>query len=157
MQGGYTFYMKEIYRASGTVNKGFIGQIAYTVCLDSVYTEMDVHLHFEKNRVQEQTPELKEEIKTQIKQKYGTDITEGELNRILKEMKTEIQLTVFMNDRFVGSIHKQLTDRHMYISPSAATEGAIAQKSIEGVIKVLVIFFNVLYDDTPYSVSVSVK
>ena len=146
--------MKEIYRASGTVNKGFIGQIAYTVCLDSVYTEMDVHLHFEKNRVQEQTPELKEEIKTQIKQKYGTDITEEELDEVLK---TEIQLTVFMNDRFVGSIHKQLTDRHMYISPSEATEGAITQKSIEGVIKVLVIFFNVLYDDTPYSVSVSVK
>ena len=45
----------------------------------------------------------------------------------------------------------------MYISPSEATEGAIAQKSIEGVIKVLVIFFNVLYDDTLYSVSVSVK
>ncbi len=146
--------MKEIYRASGTVNKGFIGQIAYTVCLDSVYTEMDVHLHFEKNRVQEQTPELKEEIKTQIKQKYGTDITEEELDEVLKK---EIQLTVFMNDRFVGSIHKQLTDRHMYISPSEATEGAITQKSIEGVIKVLVIFFNVLYDDTPYSVSVSVK
>ena len=86
------FYMKEIYRASGTVNKGFIGQIAYTVCLDSVYTEMDVHLHFEKNRVQEQTPELKEEIKTQIKQKYGTDITEEELDEILKKMKRNMIL-----------------------------------------------------------------
>ena len=69
--------------------------------------------------MQEQTPELKEEIKTQIKQKYGTDITEEKLDEVLKEMKTEIQLTVFINDRFVGSIHKQLTDRHMYISPSA--------------------------------------
>ncbi|MGP1602029.1 DUF6669 family protein [Treponema sp.] len=146
--------MKLIYEAKGSVNKGFIGQIAYTVCLDKTYKELDVHLTFDKQRLKRLTPERRDEIYNQMREKYGIEISEAQIKEIAVSMKTEIQLCVMMNDEFVGGIHRQMTDRHLYISASEATEGAIPQSSIHGVIRIVILFFNVLYDDTPYTVSV---
>lgn len=146
--------MKLIYEAKGSVNKGFIGQIAYTVCLDKTYKELDVHLTFDKQRLKRLTPEGRDEIYNQVLEKYGTEINEAQIKEIAAHMKTEIQLCVMMNDEFIGGIHRQMTDRHLYISASEATEGAIPQSSIHGVLRVIIIFFNVLCDDTRYTVSV---
>ncbi|CEM61290.1 hypothetical protein DWQ65_01190 [Treponema phagedenis] len=147
--------MKTIYTAAGEVNKGFIGQIAYTVCLDKTYTELDVHLQFDKQRIKTPSPECESEIQMLMREKYGEQIDKVEAAEIAKSMKTEIQLIVQMNDTFIGGIHRQMKDRHLYISPSYATEGAIPQTAIEGVIRIVVIFFNVLCDNTGYTVSLS--
>ena len=39
--------MKELYHVEGTLNKGFVGQITYMVCLDKPCTEMDIHLTYD--------------------------------------------------------------------------------------------------------------
>ena len=72
-------------------------------------------------------------------------------------MKTEIHLMATLNDEFIGCIHKQRLERHMVFSPSKLSEGCIMPESLEGVLKVTVLVFNVLMDETPYEVSVKAQ
>ena len=111
--------MTELYRAGGCLNEGFVGQIAYTVCLDRVYEELD--------------------------------------RLILHEAKAEIHIAVMMNDAFLGCVHRQLTDRHLHFTATEATEGCIPSASYFGVLKVIVLVFNVILDDTRYELSVSAR
>ncbi len=142
---------------SGTLSKGFVGQIAYTVCLDRTYHTLDAGLSFDKRTLPEITQEVKDEVRQQVKELYGGEFkTEEELTDACSSMKTEIQLLVHMNDEFIGGIHRQLTDRHMIISRDHATEGGLPQAEISGVIKIIVLVFNVLQDDTHYTVTLSV-
>lgn len=148
--------MKQIYTVKGILNKGFVGQIAYTVCLDKTYEALDIQLCFDKQRLAVVTEDVKDEVRAIVKELYDGEFhTEQELIDACSSMKTEIQLLASMNDKFIGGIHRQLTDRHLYISSSEATEGGIPQPEIEGVIKVIVLVFNVLSDDTNYTVTVS--
>ena len=39
--------MTELYHVEGTVNKGFVGQITYMICLDKPCTELDVHFTYD--------------------------------------------------------------------------------------------------------------
>jgi len=72
-------------------------------------------------------------------------------------MKTEIHLMATLNDEFIGCIHKQRLERHMFFSHSKLSEGCIMPESLEGVLKVTVLVFNVLMDETPYEVSVKAQ
>lgn len=128
--------MKKIYEAGGILNKGFVGQISYTVCLDKEYKEMDIAFTFDKQHYNDITSELKEEIIEACKGEYSTETASDEvLTRAIKEMKTEIHTLVTMNDIFIGGVHKQLTTRHMIFSPSHTSEGCTRQETINGVIK----------------------
>ena len=74
---------------------------------------------------------------------------------ILSDMKTEIHTLATLNDEFIGCIHKQLTDRHMLYEGETASEGCIPVQKFEGVLKVTVLVFNVIKDDTHYNLTVS--
>ncbi|MGB8455875.1 MAG: DUF6669 family protein [Anaerocolumna sp.] len=150
--------MKKLYEAGGILNKGFVGQISYTVCLDKEYTEMDIAFSFDKQHYTEITGDLKEEILEACQGEYSTETSSDEvLTRAIKEMKTEIHTLVTMNDVFIGGVHKQLTARHMNFSPSYASEGCIQQETFNGVIKITLAVFNVILDDTHYNLSLSVN
>ena len=62
-----------------------------------------------------------------------------------------------LNDEFIGCIHKQKLERHMIFSASELSEGCVRPDSLEGVLKVTVLVFNVLMDETPYEVSVHIN
>lgn len=151
--------MKKIYEVGGILNKGFIGQISYTVCLDKEYRGMDIEFSFDKQRYSVVTEDLKEEIINICnEEEYGQDLNNDEkLTDSILGMKTEIHTIATMNDKFIGGIHKQLTSRHMYFSPSFTSEGCITQTSISGVIKITLIVFNVLLDHTNYLLTLSVE
>jgi hypothetical protein len=42
--------MKEIYSVEGAVNRGFVGQITYMVCLEEVYDKLDIHFSFDADK-----------------------------------------------------------------------------------------------------------
>lgn len=147
--------MEKIYEVKGSVNKGFIGQISYSVNLEKTYESLDIALYFNKQRITDVTPELKEEVKELVFRKYGVSYKdEAELEDAVRGMKTEIHMVAYLNDIFIGGVHRQLKERHMIISKDNATEGCIPQENIEGVLKVTVLVFNVLYDDTCYELKV---
>jgi hypothetical protein len=89
---------------------------------------------------------------------YGISYSDEELRQsILTKMKTEIHTLATLNDDFIGCVHKQLVDRHMIYDGDYASEGCIPQNKIEGVLKVTVLVFNVLKDNTRYTLTVSAE
>lgn len=150
--------MKTIYTASGTLNKGFVGQISYTVCLDKEYRGMDIAFTFDKQHYTDITEELRAELIAACEGEYETEIaTEEQINNAIAGMKTEIHTIAAMNDNFIGGIHKQLTERHMHYSPEYTSEGCLPMESLHGVIRLTLVVFNVILDDTHYEVTLSVN
>lgn len=150
--------MKTIYTVGGVLNKGFVGQISYTVCLDKEYHEMDIAFTFDKQHYTHITEEAETEFIAACKGEYESEIREREqIINTLKGMKTEIHTIATMNDAFIGGVHKQLTERHMHYSPEYTSEGCLPQESLQGVIRLTLVVFNVILDDTHYEVTLSVN
>ncbi len=153
--------MKTIYQVGGTLCRDFTGQISYTVCLDQTYRELDIEFtfgprHFSPGDVSEA---LKKELLDYCKKEYGLAPSSPEEleHAIYHEMKTEIHTIATLNGTFIGGIHRQLETRHMYFSPEEATEGCIPQPCIEGVLRVTVLAFSVLLDNTAYTLTVRAR
>ncbi len=150
---------QQIYRVGGMLDAGFVGQITYTISLDQVYDELDIHFSFDKRLYSESdvTPELIDKLQTLCTAKYDAPTYPVEEFRqtILHEMKTEIHTMAKLNDNFIGCIHRQLTDRHMLYTKEFTSDGCLAQDTFSGVLKVTVLVFNVLLDNTQYTLTVS--
>ena len=150
---------QQIYRVGGMLDAGFVGQITYTISLDQVYDELDIHFSFDKRLYSESdvTPELIDRLQTLCTAKYNAPTYPVEEFRqtILHEMKTEIHTLAELNDDFIGCIHRQLTDRHMLYTKEFTSDGCLAQDTFSGVLKVTVLVFNVLLDNTQYTLTVS--
>lgn len=151
--------MQQLYHVSGTLNEGFVGQISYTVCLEKEYKNLDIHFTFDKQHHTDATEELIAKVKKTCYDNYGiVDYPRDKaIHLIHGEMKTEIHTLATLNDEFIGCIHRQSTDRHMLYQDGDATEGCIPQESFHGVLKVTVLVFNVILDDTHYTLSVSAE
>lgn len=152
--------MREIYRAQGSLQKDFVGQISYTVCLPETYKELDICFSFEKQHYapEDLTPERMEEIRSLCQREYQISMDDQKLKDLmLGEMKTEIHTLATLNGEFIGCVHRQLTTRHMHYTAEDATEGCIPVSPIEGVLRVTLLAFNVLLDDTPYTLTVSAR
>ncbi|MBQ2726527.1 MAG: hypothetical protein IJF78_12555 [Clostridia bacterium] len=150
--------MNDLYHVEGILNRGFVGQITYMVCLEKTYSKLDIHFSFDKRTYSEEevTPELIREVTETIRENYGLEYSEQRAKDvILGEMKTEIHTLATLNDEFIGCIHKQLDDRHMLYDGDTASDGCIPQEKIDGVLKVTVLVFNVIKDNTRYSLTVS--
>lgn len=150
---------QQIYRVGGMLDAGFVGQITYTISLDQVYDELDIHFSFDKRLYSESdvTPELIDKLQTLCTAKYNAPTYPVEEFRqtILHEMKTEIHTMAELNDNFIGCIHRQLTDRHMLYTKEFTSDGCLVQDTFSGVLKVTVLVFNVLLDNTQYTLTVS--
>lgn len=150
---------QQIYRVGGMLDAGFVGQITYTISLDQVYDELVIHFSFDKRLYSESdvTPELIDKLQTLCTAKYDAPTYPVEEFRqtILHEMKTEIHTMAELNDNFIGCIHRQLTDRHMLYTKEFTSDGCLAQDTFSGVLKVTVLVFNVLLDNTQYTLTVS--
>jgi len=152
--------MNELYHVEGTLNKGFVGQITYMVCLEKPCDKLDIHFSFDADkrtfREEDVTPELIRETIESSRENCGLAIDEAKARDvILYEMKTEIHTLATLNDEFIGCIHKQLDDRHMLYDGEYASDGCIPQQKIDGVLKVTVLVFNVIKNDTRYRLTVS--
>ncbi len=153
--------MKTVYQVQGKLSKDFVGQISYTVCLDETYEELDIEFSFGPRTFapKDITPELKQELIDYCKKEYDLEFASQEEleDAIYGQMKTEIHTLAMLNDEFIGCIHRQLTTRHMHFTSEAATEGCIPQPTIEGVLKVTILAFSVLLDNTDYTLTVRVR
>lgn len=152
--------MDELYHVKGVLNRGFVGQITYTVCLEKTYEKLDIHFSFDADKRTYRPEDVTEElIRDTVESSFrnnGLVIDEKRAREvILGDMKTEIHTLAELNGGFIGCIHKQLTDRHMRYDGEFASEGCIPQSAFDGVLKVTVLVFNVIKDGTHYDLSVS--
>lgn len=154
--------MKELYRVKGYLNSGFVGQITYTVCLPYPCEEMDLAFTFSKQHypsMEAIPPEEIAAIEEYCRREYGlvSATNQEREHAFLCDMKTEIHLMATLNDTFIGCVHKQLLERHLHYSNEHLTDGCIMPEELSGVLKVTVLAFHILMDDTPYELVVSVK
>lgn len=155
--------MQQLYQAKGLLSREFIGQITYTFCLPYALEELDICLTFEKQHYDSPDQVPVEELMDYCRSHYDTRDYEGlgreELAKLFfKETKTEIHISAMLNDCFIGCIHKQLTCRHMHFGTDALSEGCLMpEMPMKGVLKVTVLAFQILMDDTPYTVTVTGK
>lgn len=152
--------MKQLYQAGGLLSREFTGQITYTFCLPYPLEELDICLAFEKRRYDSPEQVPVEELAAYCRSHYDTreyeNLSREELaDLFFRDTKTEIHLSASLNDKFIGCIHKQLTCRHMHFGAGELSEGCLMPEKLEGVLKVTVLAFQVLMDDTPYTVTVS--
>ena len=129
---------------------------------DGSLEELDICLTFDKQHYDSPAQVPVEELAGYCRQRYDTTAYENMSREqlaalFMRETKTEIHICASLNDVFIGCIHKQLTCRHMHFSPEDLSEGCIMPGRLEGVLKVTVLAFQVLMDDTPYTVTVSGK
>ena len=152
--------MQQLYHVEGTLNKGFVGQITYMVCLEKPCDKLDIHFSFDSDKrtyqPEDVTAELIADTTDVFSREYGVQLPEAECRRmILCDMKTEIHTLATLNDEFIGCIHRQMDDRHMLYDGDTATPGCIPVEKFEGVLKVTVLVFNVIKDNTRYQLTVS--
>ena len=150
--------MKELYSVEGKLNKGFVGQITYTVCLDKPIKKLDIYFRCNKRKYtpEDVTPELINEMRETFLRLYNAERTEEEMREcILRDMKAEIHTLATVNDEFIGCIHRQLDERHMTFEEGNTSPGCITRESFEGVLKVTLLVFNVILDGTEYELTVS--
>ena len=152
--------MKELFLVSGTLNRGFVGQITYTICLEETYESLDIHFTFDPDKQHYKPADVTDELVAEnislMREKYGAIRTPEEMrSALLRDGKTEMHTLATLNDEFIGCVHKQLTDRHMLYRPGFASEGCIPQESFSGVLKATILVFNVIKDDTSYQLRVS--
>ena len=145
--------METIYSVEGIVHRDFIGQIAYTISLEKTWKKLDIGFSFDRQKFEEEdiTPELEESVAREVREKYGKILAGEELKQAIRaDMKTEIHTLAMLNDTFIGGIHRQLTERHMIYDGEYATEGCLPTEEFSGVLKVVILVFNVIKDGTHY-------
>lgn len=149
--------MRELYHVEGILNKGFVGQITYMISLEEVYHKLDIEFSFDK-RVYEESDvdqDLLDETRAILKREYNLTGTDAELkDAILGNMKTEIHTLATLNEEFLGCIHRQLLTRHMTFDYPNASAGCVPCETFDGVLKVVVLVFNVIKDGTHYDLTV---
>lgn len=156
------FKMQQLYQVKGLLSKNFTGQITYTFCLPYALEELDICLAFEKQHYASPSQVPVEELADYCRCHYDTTAYNSFSREQLADLffngtKTEIHISASLNDQFIGCIHKQLLCRHMHFGPDELSEGCLMPENIDGVLKVTVLAFQVLMDDTPYTVTVSGK
>lgn len=153
--------MKRLYHVEGILPENFTGQISYTVCLTETYRAMDIGFAFDRQHYTKKdlTPERKRKLKQYCLDQYGIRAnSEEELEQhLLHNCKTEIHTLAECNGIFIGGIHRQMTERHMIFTPEKATEGCIPQSAIEGVLKITLLVFEVLLNNTHYTLDVAAE
>ena len=154
--------MQQLYHVEGVLNSGFVGQITYMICLEKPYDKLDIHFSFDNDKriynPIDLTDELIDDTIAICREKYGIDGSRDLAKYVIfNEMKTEIHTLATLNEDFLGCLHRQLTDRHMIISKDYASEGCVPFEKIDGVLKVTVLVFNVIKDNTHYQLTVSAE
>jgi len=148
-------YLKKIYEAGGYLNKDYMGQISYTVCLPIKYEKLVICLSFDKQKPTVISDELMQDFLNRYENGAGLpSLEELDIQQAIMDQKTEIHVTAELNGHFIGGIHKQLPKRYLLFSSDYASKGCIPQIHIQGMLKVTIIVFRILYDNTPYTLTV---
>ncbi len=67
------------------------------------------------------------------------------------QVKSEMQLIFLLNDEFIGGIHRQDNPKKIEISKDYATKGCIPTAEFHGCLKITIVVFSIIEDDTFYS------
>ncbi|WMJ90253.1 DUF6669 family protein [Anaerocolumna sp. MB42-C2] len=146
--------MKEIQTLTGTLNRGFVGNITYNFNLESSYDKLYICLTYDNEKIRTADNQFKNKIEEAYENHYGFKLCDNQLQDVIKSMKTEIQLAAFINGSFAGNIHMPGTKKEMILSPVISSNGCIPCKNMTGLLKIVINAFSVLENHTSYTLEI---
>lgn len=149
--------MKELYRFENEVSKGYQGNISYVCQLPENTNSLHVKLSYNKDRIHNiysYVNEYHDELATVYENYLNHTPTNNELETFVNNMKTEIQLCLFMDNEFVGNIHKPGKVKEIQISKEHVSNGCIEVNEFKRNIKIVVNVFQVIEEGTKYTLTV---
>lgn len=152
--------MKQVAYFMGTVPVNFFGNVQYHTELRQPYRSLRLELAYMDNKPDIPGDLLSQSITDAYLEYQGQPLDDASLPEIYAHMKTEIQLTVLLDGEFAGTIHRPGTHKEILITPSEQTPGCVYPKNqlypgtLQGHLTVIVNFFGVLVEQTPYSLTV---
>ncbi len=143
--------MKQIATFHQTINKDFQGNYAYYQTIPNGLKTLRITLKTNKDFIQDTKKYMKEyqnQLLPILTDYLEHKPSEEEYERYVKNMKTEIQLSVFMNDRFIGNVHKPGLIKEITLSKNNRSQGCLPIQEIQNQIKVIVNVFQVVEENT---------
>ena len=154
--------MQQIACFTGTVPENFFGNIQYHMELKQPYKSLHLIIDYVDNKDSAGAPSktLTQSIRNAYLEYYGSPLPDERIPEVYARMKTEIQMTALLDDVFVGTIHRPGCHKEMLITPDEQTPGCVYPKNkffpgtLQGCLTLIVNFFGVLVDQTPYTLTV---
>lgn len=139
----------------GTLSGGYLGHISYYLALREPCRNLWIRLQYRRDQLKTRTASQTEAIAGALAQNLGRSPQPAEVDRAAASMKTELSLAVFLDGRFIGGCHRPGGELVLRFAPGYATQGGCPQNELQGVLRVNIIAFNVLYDGTLYRLDVA--
>ena len=134
-----------------TIKKDFQGNYAYDQTIPNNLKTLRITLKTNKAFIQD-TKKYMEEYQNQLLPILTAYLehkpSDEEYERYVKNMKTEIQLSVFTNDQFLGNVHKPGLIKEITLSKNNRSQGCLPIKEIPNQIKIIVNVFQVVEENT---------
>ena len=144
--------MKIIQSFSGTVNRGFQGNVTYRFQLPSGCRTLSIRLTYTKEYPDKETNP--EQFRPAYEAYKGRPVSEKELLNAVDSMKTEIQLALFIGNKFAGNVHMPGTIKELYLSERISSRGCLPVYPLEGAGKVIVNVFQCMENETSYQLEI---
>lgn len=147
----------ELMNVSGVLNHNYIGAVVYTTVIEEDFDELKIEFSFDKHKLEEKSADLETALINSYKENLAEVPGEEKLNQLIGDMKTEINLSLYMNDEFIGSAHRDEAVKKIYISKTAASPGFLTYSGKRGTLKIILNVISIINDQTPYQLFVEVN
>ena len=140
----------------GTLPKNFLGNVIYQFQLPCSCTALHIRLICHLQDRKEAAFLHEKEAEAAFLDHCGRLPDAQEKERILAQMKTEIQLAAFLSGKFLGNVHRPGNIKEMHFSPDEErTCGCMDQKGpYHGLLKLVINSFGVLEEEISYELKI---
>lgn len=142
---------------TATIPRGFRGNVAYRFQLPDKLQRLGLKLQYNKEHIPDPSRYLQRfqtELRPQLSTYLGHTANEAELLQAISSMKTEIQLCLMVQDRFVGNVHVPGTTKELWVSADAASHGCLPCSTLKGMAEVIVYVLGVMETDVSWQLNV---
>ena len=142
------------YQVKGELPKGFLGHISYETVLPEDNEGIELRFTFGKRLMEDPGDQDRNEAGEAWIRNMGREASFEEIDRLIGMEKTEINVSVFHNDAYIGCAHRDETDQTAVISPRQASAGFLHWSCRGGVLKIVLHVYQILNEETPYELTV---
>jgi hypothetical protein len=140
----------------GTLNRGYQGQIIYTFVLPETVQKLQITVAFDRLQPEDRGEAYEEACHRAVENNGGTweALSEEKQNFLRNAAKAEINFAVFRDEQCLGTAHRNAKVKTAVISAVEASRGFLRTRVAGGFYRLVLECFNIVADDTHYSVLV---
>ncbi|MDM8203572.1 hypothetical protein QUW03_04205 [Faecalicoccus acidiformans] len=142
-----------LLHAAGQLSKGWQGDVIYKSPLPCDVDQIQIDFSFSKREIIDDG-NLEKQCRDAIAQNDpNLSLSVDQIQIFMERPKAELNLSVFVDGFCAGSAHYDALDKHVELSSDHASLGFVPCK-IQGMLELQIKVFNVVQDETPYSLIV---